>query len=168
MKKEPAWIRVIRPPIVAIVTVGSAIYSLLFAWWLDDRVARKLDARLAQRVRENLSFLFTEKNARVVPSDDYRVARAFDLSVVTVATNDLYIRVITVRGEFDVEVASPDLPHRWEELSSAIESAKLGEGAGLKQMIASRRVPAYSFYPDVERLLRSHWTLLTRYCGTSV
>ena len=167
MKREPVWIRVVRPPLVMVGFALNAIYAVLFGWWLDARVSRKLDAALAKAIRENLGFLFTEKNARIVPSDDYRVTRAFDLSVVTVATDDLHVRFITVRGEFDVEVSSPQLPYHWEDLSSPIESAKLSEGADLNELVATRRSRSYSFYVDVEKLLRSHWDLLTRYCRSN-
>jgi hypothetical protein len=59
--------------------------------------APKLDAAPAKDIHENLGFLFTEKNARIVPSDEYKVKRAFNLSVVTVATDDLQIHFTTSR-----------------------------------------------------------------------
>ncbi len=167
MKREPTWIRVLRPPLVAVGFVLSALYADLFGWWLDRRRAKKLDAALAKEIHHKLGFLFTQKSARIVPNGDYKVKRAFDRSVVTVETDDLHLRFITVRGQFEVEVASSRTPHRWEDLSNALENAELSAGAGLKDVVARRRSRSYSFYMDVDRLLRSHWTLLTRYCHNS-
>src|SRR5438309_6608286 len=164
MKREPAWIRVVRPPLVAVGFVLNTIYSVLFGWWLDGRLSQKLDGRLAKEIHQNLAFLFTQKNARIVPSDEYKVKRAFDPAVVTVATEDLRIRFVRVRGQFEVEVSSPHLLHRWEDLSSALENAELSEGASLTAVVSTRRLRSYSSYTDVERLLRSQWLSLKRYC----
>ena len=164
MKREPAWIRVVRPPLVAVGFVLNTIYSVLFGSWLDGRLSQKLDGRLAKEIHQNLAFLFTQKNARIVPSDEYKVKRAFDLAVVTVATEDLRIRFVRVRGQFEVEVSSPHLLHRWEDLSSALENAELSEGASLTAVVSTRRLRSYSSYTDVERLLRSQWLSLKRYC----
>ena len=167
MKRRPVWTRVARPPIVAVGLVLRTIYADLFGWWLDSRRSRKLEAALVKEIRHKLGFLFLEKNARIVPNDDFEIASTFERSVVTVATDDLNIRFITRRGQFEVGVASSCSPHRWEELSDALENAELSEGASLKKVVTTRRSRSYSYYMDVERLLRSHWTLLQRYCHTS-
>src|SRR5262249_7560569 len=125
MKKEPTWVRIIKPPFLVIGFVLSTIYAGLFGWWLDKLVANRTDERLAKEIRKNVPFLFTEKCGQIVPSDDYHVQRAFDLSVVTVATQDFWIRFTRVRGEFNVEVASTRIPHRWEDLSGALENAEM-------------------------------------------
>jgi hypothetical protein len=139
----------------------------LFGWWLDRRVVEEYDERLADEVKQNLSFLFTERNGQIVPSDDFQVQRSFDLSVVTVATQDFWIRFWRVRGEFNVEVASAQPPHRWEDLAGALESAELREGATLNAVVATRTSRAYSSFQDVARLLRKHWGVLHLYCVNS-
>jgi len=131
---------------------------------LDPLVSKKNDERLANEVKQHLPFLFREKRARIVPNDDYRVERVFDLSVVTVAIEDFWIRFIRVRGEFNVEVSSPQPPHRWEDLSGALENAALREGATLNGVVATRPSRAYSSFADVERLLRNQWAVLQLYC----
>jgi hypothetical protein len=167
MKKEPTWIRIIRPPILAIGFVFSTIYTGLFQWWLDPLVSKKGDERLATDVKQSLPFLFSEKAAKIVPSDDYWVQRAFNLSVVTVATEDLWIRFIRVRGQFDVEVASAQPPRRWEDLSGALENVEIRQGATLNGVVATRRSRAYSCFADVKRLLRNRWDVLRLYCASS-
>jgi hypothetical protein len=167
MKRRPVWIRVARPPLVAAGLVMRTIYADLFGWWLDRRRSRKLEAALVKEIRHKLGFLFLEKNARIVPNDDFESASTFQLSVVTVATDDLNIRFVTRRGQLEVEVASSRSPHQWEELSDALENAELREGASLKRVVTTRRSRSYSFYMDVERLLRSHWILLKLYCQNS-
>lgn len=167
MKRESTWIRVLRPPLVAVRLLLRTAYTDLFGWWFDRRRSRKLDAALAKEIDQRLEFLFTQKNARVLPSDEHQVKRMFDLALVTVATDDLHVRFITVHSHFTVEVASPRMPHQWEDLSSALENAELSEGATLKNVVAARRSHSYSFFMDVERLLRSHWSLLKRYCHKS-
>jgi hypothetical protein len=164
VKKEPTWIRIVRPPFLAIGFVLSVIYAGLFGWWLDKRVAKRYDERLANDVRQNLPFLFTEKCGQIVPSDDYHIQRAFDLAVVTVATQDVWIRFIQVRGEFNVEVASTQPPHRWEDLSGALENAEMRRGATLNDVVKTRPSRAYSSFADAARLLRAQWPVLQLYC----
>jgi hypothetical protein len=167
MKRETAWIRVLRPPLVAVQFILGTVYTDLLGRWLDLYRHRKLDAALVKDIDHRLKFLFTQRNARILPSDEHQVKRVFGLALVTVATDDLHIRFITVHSHFTVEVGSTRLPHRWEDLSSALENAELSEGAGLNAVVAARRSHSYSFYMDVERLLRSHWSLLRRYCHKS-
>jgi hypothetical protein len=164
MKRRPVWIRVATPPFAAAGLVLRTIYADLFGWWLDRRRSRRVEAALGKEIRRKLEFLFLEKHARIVPNDDLEIASTFQLSVLTVATDDLNIRFVTRRGQFEVEVASSRSPHQWEELSNALENAELSEGACLKRVVTMRPSRSYSFYMDVERLLRSHWTLLKRYC----
>jgi hypothetical protein len=167
MKRRSVWIRVARPPFAAAGLVMRTIYADLFGWWLDRRRSRKLETALVKEIRHKLGFLFLEKNARIIPNDDFKIASTFQLSVVTVATDDVHIRFVNRRGQFEVEVASSRSPHRWEELSNALENAELSEGACLKRVVRTRPSRSYSFYMDVERLLRSHWALLKRYCHNS-
>jgi len=163
VKREPTWIGIIRPPLLAIGFVLSTIYAGLFGWWLDRRLWRRGDERLANEITQNRPFLFSEKQGRIVSSDDYPVPRAFDLAVVTVSTQDFLIRSIRVRGEFNVRVASTKPPHRCEDLSAALENAELREGATLNGVVATRSSRAYSSFADVERLLRTRWPVLQNY-----
>jgi hypothetical protein len=163
LKREPTWVGIIRPPLLALGFVFGAIYTGLFGWWLDALLWRRGDKRLANEIKQNLAFLFCELEGRIVPSDDYGVPRAFDLAVVTVSTQDFLIRFVRVRGEFNVQVASTKPPHRWEDLSAALENAELREGATLNGVVATRSSRAYSSFADVKRLLRTRWADLQNY-----
>lgn len=165
VKKEPTWIRIVRAPVLAIGFVISIIYAGLLGWWLDKLVAKRSDERLANDVRQNLAFLFNENCGQIVPCNDYQIPRAFDLALVTVATQDFWIRFARVSGEFNVEVGSTQAPHRWEDLSGALESAEMQHGATLNDVVKTRPSRAYSSFADVARLLKTHWPVLQQYCA---
>jgi hypothetical protein len=71
--------------------------------------ARVADDKLGKDVQKNLSRLFRERSAQVVPNEaaEYAVPRAFDHAVATVATTDLDLRFTRTGGEFSVDVAAP-------------------------------------------------------------
>jgi hypothetical protein len=164
LTRQSTWIQVFRPPLRAIEFVLSTIYADLFGWWLDRLRFRRLDAALASEIDNRLGFLLRQKNARMIQGGDYQANRIFGLAVVTVETDALHLRFVTVRSSLEVEVASSSTPYHWEDLSNALENAELSEGASVNDVVARRRSRSYSFYMDVDRLLRAHWDLLTRYC----
>ena len=163
MNKEPTWSRIIRPPLLAIGFVLSVIYEGLFGWWLDKLIDKRSDECLTNDVRQNFLFLFEEKCGQIVPSADCRRQRGFGLTVVTVATQDLWIRVIRGRGEFIVKVASKQSPHIWEDLSDALENAEMRRGLTLNDVVKSRPSRAYSSFAEAEQLLRKQWNVLRLY-----
>jgi hypothetical protein len=94
-------------------------------------LARRADKKLGEDVRNNLMRLFTEHAAQVVENDEseYREPRSFDYAVATVATSDLDLRFVRVRGQFDVEI-SPPAPHlKWDALDSALLWLDMQRGA---------------------------------------
>ena len=62
-----------------------------------------------------------------------------------------------------MEVASAQVPHRWEDLSGALENSEMQQGATLNEAVKSRPSRTYSSFADVERLLRTEWSALQRY-----
>ena len=65
MKRESIWIRLVRPPFLAIGFVFTTIYAGLFGWWLDALISKKNDERLANEVKQDLPFLFSEKGGKL-------------------------------------------------------------------------------------------------------
>jgi len=51
---------------------------------------------------------------------EYRGPRSFDYAVATVATPDLDLRFVRVRGQFEVEISVPSPHRRWDSLDSAL------------------------------------------------
>lgn len=163
VNKEPTWSRIVRPPFLAIGFALNVIYAGLFGWWLDKRIAKKRDESLANEVRQNLPFLFTDKCGRIVSSEDSLLQRRFGSAIVTVATQDLWIRFVCVRGEFSLKVASAQAPYIWEDLSDALENAEMRRGVTLNDVVKRRPSRAYSSFADVAQLLRAQWALLRLY-----
>jgi len=85
-------------------------------------LARRADKKLGEDVRNNLLRLFTEHCAQVVQNDEseYREPRSFDYAVATVATQDLDLRFVRVRGQFSVDISVPSPHRKWDALDSAL------------------------------------------------
>jgi hypothetical protein len=85
-------------------------------------LARRADRRFGSDLQNNLILLFTEKGAQIVPNEasDYWEPRQFGLEVATVATPELYLRFVRVRGEFSASIALPAEKPRWEGIGSAL------------------------------------------------
>jgi hypothetical protein len=144
-------IRLLRPPLVLLRFVLENGYGLLFGRWLDKRLARKDERRLARDIKESLWFLFSEFGARIVPNEGVKGPPPFDYAVVTVSTADLSFKFVRGRGELDVYVGPQRLPKTRHELSLVL--SLVGSPEGLT------RQPLYRL-PNVERLLRPHMGLL--------
>lgn len=150
MKREPTWIGIVRPPVLAFGFVLKILYAGLFGWWLDGLMSRIDDRRLAEDVKHNVPLLFSDKvGGHVVPSET-RLPRSFDLAVATVSTPDFLIRFTRVRGELSVRIASAKPPYNWEDLCVV-----------LKRSVTSSC--AYDSLADVERLLMMHWPAIENY-----
>ena len=76
-------------------------------------LARRADKKMGEDIRHHLMRLFAEHSAPLVPNDEseYRESRSFDYAVATVATPDLELRFVRVRGELSVDISLPG-PHR--------------------------------------------------------
>lgn len=85
-------------------------------------LARRDDKKLGEDVRNNLVRLFAEHSAQVVQNDesDYTEPRSFDYAVATVATPDLDLRFVRVRGQFEIDISIPGPHRKWDALDSAL------------------------------------------------
>ncbi len=83
----------------------GGLYGILFRWWLDVPLAKKAEARFAREIRENLSFLFEDKSAAVVPNEGVSFPPPLDYALVTVAVGRLLFRFVRGGGEFRIEMA---------------------------------------------------------------
>ncbi len=117
---------VLRAILVPIVFVIGKIYKACFGW-LDRRTARKNQHQFAQDIRTNLSFLFTDHAAEVIPNEGVRFPPSFDGAYVTVAAETLLFRFVRGRGDFGVLVASSFAPKNWEDLGLVLEAAEAVE-----------------------------------------
>lgn len=117
-RRPSLWVRlviaIIRPPLLVIGFVVGHLYDLCFGW-LDKRLARQHEQRFAEDIRANLSFLFSEHAAEIIPNEGTPFPPPFDGAYVTVAVGNLLLRFVRGRGDFSVEVASSFAPQDWED-----------------------------------------------------
>ena len=106
----------VAPPFTLLRAILSPTYDLLFGW-LDRRLARKGEQKLAQDVRDAIPYLFREHQGHIVPNQGVPFPPGFDYAFVTVAVGDILIRFCRGRGELDVRIASKGDPREWHELS---------------------------------------------------
>ncbi len=109
-----------------------------------------------------MPLLFTEHSAAVVRNDqsEYSDPRSFDYAVATVATPDLHLRFVRVRGEFSIDVAVPGERGKWEPLDSALNWLDMKRGDSVKSPL-----PNWSYETDwnsldwaaVDRFLDANW-----------
>jgi hypothetical protein len=97
-------------------------------------LARRDDKKLGEELCNNLVRLFTEHSAQVVQNDEseYREPRSFDYAVATVATPDLDLRFVRVRGEFSVDISLPSPNRRWDSVDSAFLWLDMQQGVQTK------------------------------------
>ena len=84
--------------------------------------ARIADTRLGNEVQSHLPRWFAEHSAQLIPNaeSEYVQPRSFDHAVATVATPDLLLKLVRVRGELSIEIAVPGERPKWESLDSAL------------------------------------------------
>ena len=94
------------------------ILGVVLFVWLSRK---KGEDRLARDVQSHLSFLFRDHGARIIPNDRARLPPpAFDYAFVTVALDDVFIRLCRGRGEVYVAIASKFAPSQWRRLTSVM------------------------------------------------
>ncbi len=103
-------------PIRLLRSTVSATYDLLFGW-LDRRLARKNEAKLAEEIRNALPFLFNVHGGHIVPNQGVPFPPGFDYAFVTVAVDEIILRFCRGRGELYVHIASKLTPNELHELS---------------------------------------------------
>jgi hypothetical protein len=102
-------------------------------------LARLADKKLGEEIRRNLVRLFADHSAQVVQNEEseYREPRSFDYAVATVATPELDLRFVRVRGQFDIDISVPGPPRKWDALDSALLWLDMQRGVQTKSDIPS-------------------------------
>ena len=142
------WIRRnIESPVATLLgSIISPIYHLLFDG-LDRRNARRNQAKLAQEIQTELSFLFGAHRGNIVPNEGVPFPPSFDYAFVTVAVDDILIRFCRGRGDLDVHVASRDAPNEWHEICLLLNLIEKKENRQRWGVLDLR---------DASRLMESH------------
>jgi hypothetical protein len=139
------WVvAILTPPFRAVGLVVTSLYSLLFGWY-DKRLARMEQRRLEEEVREQLSFLFSTRNAHLLPSREIDRLANIDWPTVTISVDGLLLRFRRWRGELQAYVATEREPNDWEELSLVLSLIETPENV--------ERKPVY-WLSDVARWLK--------------
>jgi hypothetical protein len=107
---------ILRPPIVFLKWGIQVLYPYTLGH-LDLRIARRNEALLLQDVRDSLDFLFSDYDAKVVPSNPNKVNPGFDYAEITIATQRLRLQIVRCRGELGVMFAPEYASAHWHELS---------------------------------------------------
>jgi hypothetical protein len=92
----------------------------LFFGRADKRLAQRQQDQLAIEIQQNLTFLFTEYGARIVPNTGLRFPPGFDYAIVTVEVGDVLFRFIRGRGDLDVQIATKINANDWHDISLVI------------------------------------------------
>jgi hypothetical protein len=124
--------------------------------------ARLADGKLGKEVEKHLPRLYTEHSARLVRNDDreYSEPRPFDRAVATVATADLELRFVRVRGELSIEIAVPGEHRKWQALDSALAWFDAQRGTKSNPILPNwgYEIDGSSFdWPCIDRFLSDNW-----------
>jgi hypothetical protein len=141
---------IFAPIILVVGGVLRAVYWLLFRWWVDPLVGHNLNRRFAQEIRAELSFLFKQHGARLVPGPVERAL--FDAAWVTVEAENLRLHFLRGRGDLTVRVAPKHAPSDWHDLSLVAMVIETPQGI--------RPRARCSALSDVAKLLRTQWNSL--------
>ncbi len=107
-------VAVVRPPVLVFGLIFGNLYKLCFGW-LDRRIARQNEQRFTDDISNQLSFLFTEHRAQIIPNQGTPFPPSFDGAYVTIAVGTLRLRFVRGRGDLSVSVASEFAPDDWED-----------------------------------------------------
>jgi hypothetical protein len=141
---------VLRPIGQPIYWLARGISWLLFAS-LNKRMGRKGQKRLAQDVEAALPFLFSQYHARFVPNEGVRFPEPFDYATVTMALDDLLLRVVRGRGELHVNIAPARSPDDWHEVRVVL-SILDGKDDMRYASFGNLRRASYALEPNMQRL----------------
>lgn len=152
-RRPSLWVRlviaIIRPPLLVIGFVVGHLYDLCFGW-LDKRLARQHEQRFAEDIRANLSFLFSEHAAEIIPNEGTPFPPPFDGAYVTVAVGNLLLRFVRGRGDFSVEVASSFAPQDWEDFRLVADGISKWDIRNL-DLSTTRSKPSRAFFNRASR-----------------
>jgi hypothetical protein len=116
MQRTKRWIAVETAIAKTLVAIVGPLYRFFFGW-VDRRLARKQEQRLAADIKLSLRFLFTTEKGCIVPNEGVPFPPAFDYAFVTVRLDNLFIRFMRGREELRVSVSPVFAPSEWHDLS---------------------------------------------------
>ncbi len=141
----PFLLAILRPPFIVIGFVFGNLYKLCFGW-MDKRAAKVNVQRFADEIRINLSFLFTEHGAHIIPNEGVPFPPSFDGAYVTLSVGPIRLRFCRGRGDFSVMVASEFAPQQWEDFRLVAE--------GISEWGMSQAGPRYYSLETFDRVLQ--------------
>jgi hypothetical protein len=145
------WVNdIVTPPARVLIFVAGNIYRLLFGR-LELRSSIQREKQLALEIQRDLSFLFDEHSATIVPDERVKHPRPFDYAMVNVALDSFFLRFIRGRGELRVEVAPRRDPRNWSDLFTVLGMVDAQEQSGSKSLL-SLEDAARVLKPRVDRL----------------
>jgi hypothetical protein len=137
------------PPVRAVGFIVRILEWSLIGWWYEKRVRVRIQAELLKEVGEQFWFLFSERNARIVPNANLGHLESLVSSgwpVVTLATDEFLLRSFRWLDNYRVHVAPARLPSEWHELSAvlnAMEPDKVGRHSIVFLLDAARLLRQY-------------------------
>jgi hypothetical protein len=122
-------------------------------------VARLADRKFGKEIENRLRRLATERSARLVRNDDceYAERRSFDYAVATVATPDMNLRFVRVRGELSIDIAIPEERSRWQSLDSALAWLDAQHGAASNPILPNWLDGGAVDWQVLDRFLADSW-----------
>jgi hypothetical protein len=102
--------------------------------------------------------LFTDFGARFVANASEYFPQS-DTTTVTIEAGSLWLRAVSFRDGFYLEVASVHHPKQWAELGTIVDAIKLGH---LLDTGTNPRLPTYFPLHEIAKILKQHWQELQR------
>jgi len=111
-----------------VIFLWIIVFDFVDKYFLDGRFekrySQKLQAQFAKDIQERIPSLFADFGGRIIPNtEDY--SPAFDYAAVTISFDGMLLRFIRGRMDFRVDVAPPDKPTAWREISSIVKNSDL-------------------------------------------
>jgi hypothetical protein len=127
----------------AIKFIIVGIYRVFFGWWLGGIQERSIVRRLKGRARREFGFLFKYEGAQFVPNDAIYEAG----HVVTVAADEVLLRIAHHHGEDFVDIAPRHAAREWEPISFALMALDAKQ-----PILKVEDVPAYVSFLSLSEL----------------
>jgi hypothetical protein len=110
------WVvALVTPPLRVGGFIIGNVYSLLFGWY-DKRLARRAQHKWTQEVQEQVSFLFSDYDAQIVPQPEIKRLSDIDWPSVTLSVDGMLFEFLLWRGDLSARVAPKHKPNDWDDL----------------------------------------------------
>lgn len=118
-------IEVLTPPARAIGAVVRFVEWCFVGWWYEKRVRTKMQDELLQEIKDHFDFLFLQRNAHFVTSQDFGHFEDLVNSgwpLLTLETDKFRLRFFRWRDDYGILIAPRNSPHEWEEISNVLNA----------------------------------------------